>query len=86
MRDRPFEIGFQEQVSNHLKLLSSKAMVVSVEEKADSIRQVRCKETSVSEPLKTCRKVQRWRQNRAGFVSPGEIWKTTCLLSRWRPA
>ena len=33
--------------------------------------QVRCKETSVSEPLKTCRKVQRWRQNRACFVSPG---------------
>ena len=32
---RPFEIGFQEQVSNHFKLLLSKATVVSVEEKAE---------------------------------------------------
>ena len=32
---RPFEIGFQEQVSNHLKQLPLKAVVVSVEEKSD---------------------------------------------------
>jgi hypothetical protein len=31
---RPLGAGLQEQVSNHLKLLWSKAMVVSVEEKA----------------------------------------------------
>jgi len=31
---RPFEIGFQEQVSNHLKQLLLRVMVVSVEEKA----------------------------------------------------
>jgi hypothetical protein len=30
----PFEVGFQEQASNHLKLLWPKAMVVSVEEKS----------------------------------------------------
>ncbi len=36
---------------------------------------MRCKETSASEPLKTCRKVHRWRQNRVGFVSPGEVWE-----------
>jgi hypothetical protein len=28
-----------------------------------------------SEPLKMCQKVHRWRQNRAGFVSPGEVWE-----------
>lgn len=31
---RPFEIGFQEQVSNDLKQLLLRVMVVSVEEKA----------------------------------------------------
>ena len=30
----PFGIGYQEQVSNHLKQLSLRAVVVSVEEKA----------------------------------------------------
>ncbi len=30
----PLEAGLQEQASNHLKLLWSKAMVVSVEEKS----------------------------------------------------
>jgi hypothetical protein len=36
MRDegRPLEAGLQGQASNHLKLLWSKAMVVSVKEKA----------------------------------------------------
>jgi hypothetical protein len=29
----PFEVGFQEQASNYFKLLWSKAMMVSVEEK-----------------------------------------------------
>jgi hypothetical protein len=37
---RSSEIGMQVQISNHLKLLWSKAMVVSVEEKAYGIRQV----------------------------------------------
>jgi hypothetical protein len=34
MRVRPLEAGLQEQASNHLKLLWSKAMVVSVKEKS----------------------------------------------------
>ena len=29
----------------------------------------------MSEPLKTCRKVHKWRQNREGLVSPGEVWE-----------
>ena len=37
---RPSEIGMQVQIPNHLKLLWSKATVVSVEEKAYKIRQV----------------------------------------------
>jgi len=40
MRARPLGAGLQEQASNHLKLLWSRAMVVSVEEKVpqDGIR------------------------------------------------
>ncbi len=34
MRDRPLAIGLQEQVANHRKRLGSKALVVSVAEKA----------------------------------------------------
>ena len=37
---RPLGAGLQEQVSNHLKLLWAKAIVVSVEEKAHKMRQV----------------------------------------------
>jgi uncharacterized UPF0146 family protein len=32
---RPFGIGFQEQISNHLKQLPLRVVVVSVEEKSD---------------------------------------------------
>ena len=39
--ESPSEIGMQVQISNHLKLLWSKARVVSIEEKAYEIRQVR---------------------------------------------
>ena len=46
----------QEQASNHLKLLWSKARVVSVKEKSRlRLWQVRVRETSVSEPLMRCR-------------------------------
>ena len=41
----------------------------------DLIPSGECKETSASEPLKTCRKVHRRRQNRVGLVSPGEVWE-----------
>jgi transposase InsO family protein len=34
MRDRPLAIGLQEQIANHRKRLGSKALVVSVAEKA----------------------------------------------------
>jgi len=56
---RPLGAGFQEQASNHLKLLWSKALVVSVEEKAwKRPCQVRIKEMSVSEALMRCRNIR----------------------------
>jgi len=56
---RPLGAGLQEQASNHLKLLRSKALVVSVEEKAwQGLCQVGIKEMSESEPLMRCRKIR----------------------------
>jgi hypothetical protein len=52
----PPEIGLQGLVSNHLMLLRSKDVVVSAEEKADSIRQVSDEKVSASEPSLTRRK------------------------------
>jgi hypothetical protein len=53
----PLETGLQGQVSNHLKLLWPKAMVVSVKGKGAGIPcQVRTTKTNASEPLMTCRK------------------------------
>ena len=53
---RPSEAGSQVQVSNHCKLLSSKAMVVSVAAKGGiQSRQVWSGEASESKPSMTCR-------------------------------
>lgn len=53
---RSLGTDLQGLVSNHLKLLWSKAMVVNVKEKAQlRLRQVRIKEVNVSEPLMKCR-------------------------------
>ena len=55
----PLGAGLQEQASNHLKLLRSKALVVSVEEKAwQGLCQVGIKEMSESEPLMRCRNIR----------------------------
>jgi hypothetical protein len=56
----PLGAGLQEQASNYLKLLWSKALVVSVEEKAWHKRpcQVWIKEMSESEPLMRCRNIR----------------------------
>jgi hypothetical protein len=53
----PLVVGDQEPAANHRELLSSRAMVVSVAEKAGRrSRQVRSRETSESEPPMNCRK------------------------------
>jgi hypothetical protein len=52
----PLDAGGQAQASNHCKLLSLKAMVVSVAAKGGTrSRQVWSGEASESEPLMTCR-------------------------------
>jgi hypothetical protein len=61
----PLGAGLQEQASNHLKLLWSKALVVSVEEKAwqktvSGEDQGDERERTIDEVSK----YQRWRQNR----------------------
>jgi len=48
----PFEVGFQEQASNHFKWLSLKVMVISVERKAGvELWQVWIKKMNELEPL-----------------------------------
>jgi hypothetical protein len=53
----PFEIGNQMLISSHRKLLSSKAMVVSVAECRKKNRQARLREASASKPSMKCRKL-----------------------------
>ena len=53
---RPLEVGSQVQASNHCKLRSSRAMVVSVAAKGGTTsRQVGSGEASESKPLMKCR-------------------------------
>ncbi len=54
---RSFAVVLQEKTANRLKLLWSKVMVVSIEEKAPQRCQVWIKEMSESEPRVTCRNV-----------------------------
>jgi len=62
---RSFEAGSQVLASNRCKLLSSKAMVVSVAVNVGRIsRRVRLREASASEPPMNCRKRIRRCQNR----------------------
>ena len=69
---RPLEAGLQEQASNRLKLLWSKAMVVSVKEKsrhrivAGVDQGVECKRTT-DEVSKRYRRRQNW----GSFDVPG---------------
>ena len=54
---RPLGTAIQVEVSNHLKLLWTKAMVVSVKGKGEArFRQVSDKETNKTKPLLKCRK------------------------------
>src|SRR6266481_422240 len=69
---RSFEAGSQVQVSNRCKLLSSKAMVVSVAVNVGTIsRRVRLREASASEPSMKCRKRIRRCRNRGVTLPPG---------------
>ena len=69
---RSFEAGSQVLASNRCKLLSSKAMVVSVAVNVGRIsRRVRLREASASEPPMNCRKPIRRCQNRGETLPPG---------------
>jgi hypothetical protein len=82
---RPLEVGLQGQASNHLKLLWSKAMVVSVKAKgAARPRQVRTTKTNVSKPPMTCRKSDDGVKTGAGRysgISPRESLLTARAAS-----
>ena len=54
----PFGAALRGEASNHLKLRWLKTVVVSVEEKAQVMRQVGTGKASASEPLLTCRNKQ----------------------------
>src|SRR6266496_1420811 len=70
----PFEVGSQVQASNRCKLLSSKAMVVSVAVNVGTIsRRVRLREASASKPSMKCRKRIRRCQNRGVTLPPGSV-------------
>ncbi len=69
---RTFEAGSQVQASNRCKLLSSKAIVVSVAVNVGTIsRRVRLREASASEPSMKCRKRIRRCRNRGVTLPPG---------------
>jgi len=71
---RSFEAGSQVPASNRCKLLSSKAMVVSVAVNVGTIsRRVRLREASASEPPMNCRKRIRRCQNRGVTLPPGSV-------------
>jgi hypothetical protein len=70
---RPFEAILQGTASNHLKLLRSKAAVVSVEEKAHMMCQVGTKKMSESEPRMTRRNVKGGIRTRVASRSWDEL-------------
>jgi hypothetical protein len=71
---RSFEAGSQVLASNRCKLLSSRAMVVSVAVNVGRIsRRVRLREASASEPPMNCRKRIRRCQNRGVTLPPGSV-------------
>ena len=86
MRVWPLGVGLQEQASKHLKLLWSKAMVVSVEEKVppDGISCESERRAQANHPMR-CRKLKDDVKT-GGYlytrISPGD----TCLLPGRRPA
>ncbi len=86
MRVWPLGVGLQEQASKHLKLLWSKAMVMSVEEKVP-LYGISCgseRRAQANHPMR-CRKIKDDIKTGGHLytrISPGE----TCLLPGWRLA
>jgi hypothetical protein len=85
---RPFGAGFQEQASNHSKLLWSKATVVSVGVKVwgGISRQVRSGETSASKPFDDASIMRKCCRNRGRTVLPGRVRQVLGFLGVRQPA
>ena len=84
---RPLGAGLQEQASNHLKLLWSKAMVVSVEEK--SRHQIAAGRTQRDERKRTIDEASKLTPTRSKLgsdVRPRMSLGETCLLPKRSPA
>src|SRR5712691_3554674 len=83
---RSFEAGSQVQASNHCKLLSSKAMVVSVAVNVGTIsRRVRLREASASEPSMKCRKRISLTASQNSLTRVSCDWSGTAWASREGP-
>jgi hypothetical protein len=70
----PFEVGFQERASNHLKLLRLRVVVVNVGVKAlrKYLGQVRIRETNESESSMTRRNSENCHRNQKRFYLLGQ--------------
>ena len=82
----PPGIGLQGLVSNHLMLLRLKDVVVSDEEKADSIRQVSDEKVSASEPSMTRRNHLQTLSKRESVRNSRMSVDATCLRTTRQPA
>src|SRR5262249_61535187 len=68
-------VALQGEAANHRKVRRLRAGVLSVAEQArHGACQVRARKASASEPLMTCRKLQRGPPNRAWDLGPGSAW------------
>lgn len=83
---RPLGIALQEGVLNYFKVLQSKAVVLSVEEKAVQNSQVRIMESSESEPRMTRRNTVFSIVKTGQVLGLGISLEETCLLTRRQSA
>lgn len=85
---RPFEVGFQEQASNHSKLLRSKAVGGEHWSQSTGLYpgQVWVRETNVSEPLLKRRKGEKCSSKPGASSSSGISLSETWQLDKRRPA
>ena len=87
MKVWPFGIGFQEQVSNHSKLLHLRGVVVSVGVKRQESILGRYRSERRVNPNHCWRVVIQWMVSKPGaFPYPGINLQETWLLCRWHPA
>jgi len=77
----PPGIGLQDRVPNYVEPLGSRALVVSVDEKAPVRCQVGVGKTNASESLMTRRKATNRHQNRVALLARDESRR--CLLTGW---